>query len=82
MSMNNDNIETILTEEDGMITVTVTAPRDHHSLDGSSVIDAPVKVAEIDIRKDDNTVKAVIDKLGNWYAERQDTGRSRRDGIL
>jgi len=71
MSMDNDNIETTLTEEDGMLTVTVTFPRDHPSIDGSSVIEAPVTVAEIDIRKDEDTVKAVIDKLRDWYAQRQ-----------
>jgi len=74
MSM-TDDIETNLKEEDGMLTIEVTVPRDHHSLDGSSVIEAPVKVAEIDIRNDEDTVKAVRDRLGEWYAEQQDSVR-------
>jgi len=64
-----DDIETTLKEEDGMLSVEVTASRDHHSLDGSSVIEAPVVVAEIDIRNDGDTVKAITDKLDEWYAE-------------
>jgi len=67
-----DGIETTLKEEDGMLSVEVTASRDHRSLDGSSVIEAPVVIAEVDIRNDEDTVKAVIDRLGGWYAEQQD----------
>ncbi|AFH23103.1 hypothetical protein OSG_eHPD7_00155 [environmental Halophage eHP-D7] len=68
-----DDIETTLKEEDGMLSVEVTMPRDHQSLDGSSIIEAPVVVAEIDIRNDGDIVKAVSDILGEWYAEQQDS---------
>ena len=71
----SDDIETTLKEEDGMLTVEVAAPRDHHSLDGSSVIEAPVVIAKVDIRDDEDAVKAVIDRLGEWYAEQQDSVR-------
>jgi len=72
----SDSIETTLKEEeDGMLSVEVTAPRDHQSLDGSSVIEAPVVVAKVDIRNDEDIVKAVSDRLGEWYAEQQDSVR-------
>jgi len=74
MSMTED-IETTLKEEDEMLTVEVTTPRDHHSLDGSSIIEAPVVVAEIGIPKDENTVKAITQKLDEWYAQQQDSVR-------
>jgi len=67
-----DGIETTLKEDDGMLSVEVTAPRDHQSLDGSSVIEAPVVIATVDIRNDEDTVKALIDRLAEWYAEQQD----------
>ena len=72
MSKTND-IQTTLTEEDKMLNVEVTVPREHQSIDGSSIIEAPVVVAEIDVRKDEDTVKAIIDRLGEWYAEQQDS---------
>jgi len=67
-----DGIETTLKEEDGMLSVEVTASRDHRSLDGPSVIETPVVIANVDIRNDEDTVKAVIDRLAEWYAEQQD----------
>jgi hypothetical protein len=70
-----DDIETTLTEEDGMLSVEVTMPREHQSLDGSSIIEAPLVVAEIDIRNDEDTVKAITDKLDEWYAKQQDSVR-------
>jgi hypothetical protein len=75
----SDSIETTLKEEDGMLSVEVTASRDHHSLDGSSIIEAPVKVAEIDIRNDEDIVKAVSDILGEWYGEQQDSASQKMD---
>jgi hypothetical protein len=71
----HDSIETTLIEKDGMLSVEVTVPRDHQSFDGSSIIEAPIVVAEIDIPNDEDTVKAISDRLGQWYAEQQDSVR-------
>jgi hypothetical protein len=67
----SDDIETTLKEEDGTLNIEVTMSREHQSIDGSSIIEAPVVVAEIDIRNDEDTVKAIIDRLKEWYAEQQ-----------
>jgi len=82
MSMNNDNIETTLTEEDGMITVQIKVPRGYRMLGGNEVVERKVVTNEFSLEKNEDIVKDVADTLGNWYAERQDTGRSRSDGIL
>ena len=68
----SDGIETEVIEEKGVVNVRVTMPRDHGSLDGSSVIEAPVCVADVTVRDNEQTVKAVADALRAWCAEQQD----------
>jgi len=68
----SDDIEAETIEEDGVVNVRVTMPRDHGSLDGTSRIEAPVRVADVTVRADEQTVKAVADALRAWYAEQQD----------
>ena len=68
----SDDIETEVIEEDGVVNVRVSVPRNHGSLDGSSTIEAPVRVADVTVRAEESTVKAVGDALLTWYAE-QDT---------
>jgi hypothetical protein len=67
----SDDIETEVIEEKGVVNVRVTMPRDHGSLDGSSVIEAPVCVADVTVRADDQTVRAVADALRAWCDEQQ-----------
>jgi len=68
----SDDIETEIIEEDGVVNVRVSVPRNHGSLDGSSTIEAPVRVADVTVRAEESTVKAVGDALLTWYAEQQD----------
>jgi len=68
----SDDIETEVIDEKGVVNVRVMMPRNHGSLDGSSVIEAPVCVADVTVRDDEQTVKAVADALLTWYAEQQD----------
>jgi len=68
----SDDIETETIEEDGVVNVRVTVPRDHGSLDGTTMIEAPIRVADVTVRADEQTVKAVADALRAWYAEQQD----------
>ena len=68
-----DEIEATVEEDDGMLNVTVAMPRDHGSLDGNGTISAPVTVADIDVRAEEDTVEALANALLTWYAEQQPT---------
>jgi len=65
-------LEATIEEAGGMLRVRVTAPRDHHSLSGDGMIEAPVVVAEVELRADEDIAKAVGDALLSWYADQQD----------
>jgi hypothetical protein len=77
----DDAITTVI-EHDEKITVQVTVPRGYRMLGGDKVVERKIVTNEFSLEKNEDIVKDVVDTLGNWYAERQDTGRSRRDGIL
>jgi|APHM01.1.fsa_nt_gi hypothetical protein len=51
----SDNIETEVVEEDGVVNVRVSMPRDHGSLDGTETISAPVTVADVTVRAEEET---------------------------
>jgi len=65
-------LESTIEEAGGMLRVRVTAPRNHHSLTGDEVVKAPVTVATVELRADEDTAKAVGDALLSWYADQQD----------
>ena len=68
----SSEIETTVDEDDGVLTAKVSMPRDHRSLDGDGVVSVPVTVANITVRAEEETVKALADALHSWYAEQQD----------
>jgi len=70
----SDDVHTIVDHADGMVRVEVQMSREHRSLVGDSTVDAPVVVAEVTVRDDPDTVKAVSDALRRWHAEQQPTG--------
>jgi hypothetical protein len=70
----SDEIETTVEEEEGILNVTVSMPRDHGSLDGNGTISAPITVADIDVRAEEDTVEALANALLTWYTEQQPTG--------
>jgi len=70
----SDDVHTIVDHTDGMVRVEVQMSREHRSLVGESTVDAPVTVAEVTVRDDPDTVKAVGDALRRWHAEQQPTG--------